>query len=95
MHSAEEALVLGLVSEVVPEAKFEARFLETCDALAEVAPIAARQTKRVLHRASLATNLAAFASDELANARRGLASEDSREARRALMAKRKPEFEGR
>lgn len=95
IHSAEEALALGIVSEVVPEEKFEARFLETCDALAEVAPIAVRQTKRMVHRASLASDLEAFAREELSNARRGLASEDSQEARRALMAKRKATFQGR
>ncbi len=95
MRAADEALALGLVGEVVPAADFEARFLETCEQLAEVAPVAVRQTKRMVHRASLAHSLEAFAREELANARRGLDSEDSQEARRALMEKRRPRFQGR
>lgn len=95
MLGADEALALGLVGEVVPAADFDAAFLARCRALAEIAPIAARQTKRVVMRAALASDLEAFARDELALARRGLASEDSAEARRALMERRKPRFQGR
>ena len=63
--------------------------------LAEVSPIAARQTKRTVHRATLARDVAEHARFELVNARRGLASDDGAEAREAFLAKRKPEFRGR
>ena len=49
----------------------------------------------MLSRAAVSTSLDAHVRDELTYARRGLASEDSREARRAILDKRKPSFQGR
>jgi len=95
MVGADEALALGLVGEVVPDDDFEARFLAYCDELAKVAPLAARQSKRMLHRATLATDLAAHSGAEIAYARKGLASEDGAEARQAFFDKRAPSFRGR
>jgi len=94
MISAAEAAELGLVGEVVDAEGFEARFLDYCATLAEVAPIAARQTKRMLVRSSLPADLEAHLRDELRNARRGLATEDGKEAVAAILEKRKPEFRG-
>jgi 2-(1,2-epoxy-1,2-dihydrophenyl)acetyl-CoA isomerase len=95
MIGAEDALARGIVSEVVPEEAFEGRFLAYCDALATGSPIAARQTKRMLVRAALATSLRDHAREELVYARRGLDTEDAAEARRAILERRKPEFKGR
>jgi 2-(1,2-epoxy-1,2-dihydrophenyl)acetyl-CoA isomerase len=95
MHAADEALALGLVGEVVPADGFEEAFRAYCHKIAEVAPLAARQTKRLVTRAGLLADLEAHLRDELELARRALSSEDGREAVRAIFEKRKPEFTGR
>jgi 2-(1,2-epoxy-1,2-dihydrophenyl)acetyl-CoA isomerase len=95
MHDAARAHEIGLVGEVVPADDFEARFLGYCARIASVAPIAARQTKRVVTRAGLPADLEAHLRDELRYARRGLASADGREAVAAIMEKREPKFTGR
>lgn len=93
--TADAALALGLVGEVVDSTDFETRFLAYCEQLAAVAPIAARQTKRLVTRVGLPRDLESHLRDELQYARRGLRSEDGREAVSAIMEKRKPEFSGR
>jgi 2-(1,2-epoxy-1,2-dihydrophenyl)acetyl-CoA isomerase len=95
MHSAQEALALGLVGEVVDDARFAERFREYCASLAAISPVAARQTKRVVHRALLAGRLAEHAAYELVNARRGLRTEDGEEARAAFLERRPPAYRGR
>lgn len=95
MIAAEDALARGIVSEIAPHDDFDGRFLGYCDALTKVSPIAARQTKRMLGRAAFATSIEAHAREELVNARRGLNTEDGAEARRAIIERRKPEFQGR
>ena len=92
---AEAALGLGLVGEVVDAADFDARFRAYCEQMAAVAPIASRQTKRLVTRVGLPTDLEAHLRTELSYAQRGLRSEDGREAVSAIMEKRKPEFRGR
>jgi len=95
MVDADSALALGLVGEVAPAERFDEAFRSTCRKLAEVAPMASRQTKRLVTRAGLLADLDGHLRDELALARRALASEDGREAVRAIFEKRKPEFTGR
>jgi 2-(1,2-epoxy-1,2-dihydrophenyl)acetyl-CoA isomerase len=95
MMDADSALRLGLVGEVAPVEEFEAAFHATCRKIAEVAPIAARQTKRLVTRAGLLEGLEAHLRDELALAARALKSEDGREAVKAVFEKRKPRFTGR
>jgi enoyl-CoA hydratase/carnithine racemase len=63
--------------------------------LASVAPIAARQTKRLLVRVDQPHDLSEHLDDEIALALQGLASEDSKEAIRAMVARERPEFTGR
>lgn len=95
MIGADEALARGIVGEVVPHEEFDGRFVAYLEHLAGVSPIAARQTKRMLGRAVVATSVEAFAREELTYARRGLQTKDSAEARKAIMERRKPSFEGR
>jgi len=95
MITAADALARGIVSEVVPVEEFGKRFLDYCQTLAKGSPIAARQTKRMLARAAVATSLEAHAREELLNARRGLGTEDGAEARKAILERRPPEFKGR
>jgi len=94
MVPAAEALALGMVSEIA-EGDFDARLLEYGTMLAGVAPLAARQTKRMLVRADQPPDLAAHLGQEIELARHGLASDDSAEAVRAMVAKEPPRFTGR
>jgi 2-(1,2-epoxy-1,2-dihydrophenyl)acetyl-CoA isomerase len=95
MIDADAALALGLVGEVVPAERFEEAFVAYCRKIAEVAPLAARQTKRLVTRAGLIEDLEGHLRDELKLAARALSSEDGREAVKAIFQKRKPEFTGR
>lgn len=91
---ADEALHLGLVTEVVDDDKFHSRLAEYCALLAERSPITARLTKRGLTRAT-AIDLEAHVRFELANIQRAFQSQDAQEARKAFFEKRTPTFEGR
>ncbi len=95
MISAAKALELGIVGEVVDVSGFEDHFLAYCGRLASVAPIAARQTKRMVGRATTPAAIESFLREEIANARRGLATEDGKEALDAIREKRTPAFHGR
>jgi 2-(1,2-epoxy-1,2-dihydrophenyl)acetyl-CoA isomerase len=95
MHDADEALALGIVGEVVDADGFDQAFVAYCEKIAEIAPLAASQTKRLVSRIGLPEDLEAHLRDELTYAARGLMSEDGREARRAMREKRKPVFAGR
>jgi 2-(1,2-epoxy-1,2-dihydrophenyl)acetyl-CoA isomerase len=95
MHTADEALALGLVGEVVAAEALDEAFRAYCHKIAEVAPLAARQTKRLVTRAGLLADLEGHLRDELELARRALASEDGREAVKAIFEKRNPRFTGR
>lgn len=95
MISADQALELGIVGEVVDDLGFQDHFLDYCSRLASVAPIAARQTKRMVARTTTPLAIESFLREEIANARRGLATEDGREAIAAIREKRTPVFKGR
>ena len=92
---ADEALRLGIVSEVVPDDQLEARLMELCEAIAAQAPLAVRRTKRLVARTPLVTDVDARVTDEIRSALAGLDSEDGQEAVRAIREKRTPEFRGR
>ena len=92
---AAEALARGLVGEVVPAAELDDRLLDYCAQIAQQAPIAVRQTKRLVARALLVDDPDARVREEIRYALRGLNSEDGKEAVAAIMEKRLPKFEGR
>jgi len=94
MLGADAALEMGLVGEVADADGFEEAFLDYCRKIAAVAPLAARQTKRLLTRVGLLDDLESHLRDELKFAMRGLKSGDGREAVRAIFEKRKPQFTG-
>jgi len=91
---AEEALRLGMVGEVVPDATFNARFDEYCQSLTSISPITARLTKRVVRRATALVDPEAHFRYELQSIRRAFTSQDGPEARNAFIEKRPPEFKG-
>jgi 2-(1,2-epoxy-1,2-dihydrophenyl)acetyl-CoA isomerase len=92
--TAEEALRLGLVGEVVSDERFADRFAEYCAFIAERAPIASRLTKRAVVRA-WNLDLTDHARYELASIRRAFATDDSKEAIQGFLEKRPPVFRGR
>jgi 2-(1,2-epoxy-1,2-dihydrophenyl)acetyl-CoA isomerase len=92
---ADEALRLGLVSEVVPTDQLDARLLELCAAIAAQAPLAVQRTKRLVGRAPLISDIEGRVREEIRSALAGLDSEDGQEAVRAIMEKRTPTFRGR
>jgi len=92
--TADEALRLGMVGEVVPDDQFDNRFAEYCAFLAERSSITTRLTKRGLAKAT-AIDLEAQVRFEVANIGRAFRSRDSQEARKAFLEKRQPTFEGR
>lgn len=96
MVPANEALELGLVSEVVErDEDLDDRLLEYGTMLASVAPIAARQTKRLMVRAEEPADLVAHLDAEIELVMRALRSQDSAEAIRAMQARETPNFTAR
>lgn len=96
MVAAEEALALGMVGEVSEsDDAFADRLLEYGQMLASVAPMAARQTKRMVNRVLLPTDLAAHLTEEIRLTLSALASADGKEAVRAMVAREQPTFTGR
>jgi 2-(1,2-epoxy-1,2-dihydrophenyl)acetyl-CoA isomerase len=91
----EEAVRLGMAGEVVDDAALADRLAEYCAGLCRWSPITLRLLKRGMARAMLTTDYEQQMRYELANIRRAFESGDGREARRAFLEKRAPEFKGR
>jgi 2-(1,2-epoxy-1,2-dihydrophenyl)acetyl-CoA isomerase len=91
---AAEAARIGLVNRVTPEAEFETELAALVDRLANASPLALKGMKANFveqERMGLAEFLAAETARHSACGR----SEDSREAFRAFVEKRKPVYQGR
>jgi 2-(1,2-epoxy-1,2-dihydrophenyl)acetyl-CoA isomerase len=91
---AEEASRIGLVNRVVPEAEFETALNALTDRLANSSPLALKGMKANFvesERMGLADFIAAETARHSACGR----SEDSKEAFRAFVEKRRPVFHGR
>jgi enoyl-CoA hydratase/carnithine racemase len=91
--SAEEAMALGIFNEVVPFDGLAARAAELAAEIAAGPPIAIRYMKENLNRASVA-DLRTCLEMEADRMVRCTRTEDHREAVKAFLDKRKPEFSG-
>lgn len=92
--SARDALAMGLVSEVVPDAEVFARALAMANAIASMPPLAIMQIKEAV-LAGEDSSLEAGLLLERKAFQLLFASNDQKEGMRAFLDKRKAEFEGR
>lgn len=93
MVEAAEALQLGLINEVVPDAQLESRAAALADELAESATFALAMGKR-LFRGAVQPSLEAFLELESQVQNLVLQSADHKEGAAAFREKRKPNFVG-
>jgi len=92
--TAQEALQINLVNEVVPFERLEARVREIAALIVENAPISVRAGKLMVKEAMKDAQARDMALCE-ALVKEGLSSEDFKEGRTAFMEKRRPQFKGR
>lgn len=91
---AQQALALGLVNRVVPDARLEEETLELATRLARGPRVAYRYMKRNMNAAESATLEEMLDLEAWHHTRCGM-TEDHREATRAFVEKREPQFKGR
>jgi 2-(1,2-epoxy-1,2-dihydrophenyl)acetyl-CoA isomerase len=94
VYDAKKAYELGLVTEVVPHAEFEARVNDFANRLAEGPPLAVRLAKRMMYKQREMT-LENALEDAALNVMITNSSDDVKEGTRAFREKRKPKFQGR
>ena len=92
--TAEEALGLGIVNQVLVGDDFESAALEWCRSLAARAPIALGKMKENLNRA-ITCDLETALDEEAVNMVSTMSTADHREAAAAFVEKRSPVFVGR
>jgi len=91
---APEALALGLLNQLVPDAELEAKTMELAEELAAMPPLALAAIKQNL-RAAEAGPLEAAIALEAENVLAGFRTADHKEAARAFLEKRKAVFQGK
>jgi enoyl-CoA hydratase len=93
-YPAQEALAMGMVHRVLPDAELEGFVDEVLQTLAQNAPLSIANTKTILEEYAKSAGQPDPARMRAAM-ERCARSEDYREGRRAFMEKRKPRFEGK
>ncbi len=88
---AEKALAAGIVTEIVPEAELLERARHAAAALSALPPASVRMTKELMKR-GLAQAVQERMTEELQLFGERLQSPEAKEALRAFMEKRKPDF---
>ncbi len=92
--NAEQALAIGLVNRVVPDARLEDETMALAAKIAAGPRVAHRYMKRNMNAAESGTLKELLDLEAWHHTRTG-ATEDHREAARAFVAKREPVFRGR
>lgn len=92
--TAEEAVSIGLIHEVVPTGAAFARAREIGEGIAERGPLAVREAKRLVALAN-ETDLDTGLAEELEASVRIFATDDLLEGARSFLEKRDPEYRGR
>lgn len=92
--SASEAMELGLVNRVVPDAELDPAVAEWADRLASGPTRTIALTKRLVNAAHDVDRDAAFDAEAWAQ-EENMGTHDAQEGIRAFVERRKPEFEGR
>jgi 2-(1,2-epoxy-1,2-dihydrophenyl)acetyl-CoA isomerase len=95
MVSAEEALRIGLVNRVVPDAELEQATMELAQRLAAGPAVAYGYMKKNLNAAASGASLDEVFNLEAWNMTRTGMTDDHKEAAKAFVEKRKPVFQGR
>jgi enoyl-CoA hydratase len=91
--TAEQALAMGLISEVVPMAQLQARTEQLAENICKQAPLALQAIKRTALETHTLPWDEAFRF-EMEQSATIMMSKDAREGPRAFKEKRKPEFKG-
>jgi enoyl-CoA hydratase/carnithine racemase len=92
---SQEALRIGLVSEVVPTSEVEAYTYDLARRLASLAPLSARWHKQILQTVLTNPSLSQLSPEEETLPFACFDTADFQEGRRAFVEKRKPRFEGK
>jgi enoyl-CoA hydratase/carnithine racemase len=93
-YKADQALAMGLVHKVLPDAELEPFVAEVLQTLSDNAPLSIANTKTILEE-YVKSSGTPDAARMRAAIERCARSEDYREGRRAFMEKRKPRFRGK
>ena len=93
MLTAQEALALGMVTRVVPDAEVEAAAHELAMSLAQGPSVTLGYIKRNINNAETLSLEACFDAEAIHHSRSGETA-DHKEAAKAFVEKRKPVFQG-